>query len=249
VTVFCCDDFPSSAYIVNTDTEALRTLPLVDPAKLEEHCGFAWSPDGQLMACSNYGSTNPQETGLWILRSSDGSGLTQLTSNPGGSDDPGDFSPDGTRIVFLHSTGGAIDTPRGLFVIGVDGTNRQRITPKGMDLDTFSGSWSPTGDEILFVASADAQHRPTIWEVHADGTGLHRVPIDGCGGSIADQNSIGCSYPGWSPDGTKIVFTRTSEDGKRSDIAIVNADGSGLVQITHSGDADEADWGTQPVEP
>jgi Tol biopolymer transport system component len=55
--------------------------------------------------------------------------------------------------------------------------------------------------------------------------------------------------PGWSPDATKIVFTLATNDGKRSDIAIVNADGSALLQITHTGDADEADWGTHPVMP
>jgi TolB protein len=132
-------------------------------------------------------------------------------------------------------------------VIGVDGKGLSQITPKGMLLDLFAGSWSPNGNGILFVARADSNHRRAIWEVNADGSGLHQLPIAGCGGPIAHPNSIDCSYPGWSPDGTKIVFTRTSDGGKRSDIAIANADGSGLIQITQTGDAGEADWGTHPL--
>src|SRR5213592_415516 len=67
------------------------------------------------------------------------------------------------------------------------------------------------------------------------------------GGAYADPRSIACFWPGWSPDGTKIVFTRLTSHGTQSNIAIVNADGSGLVQITNTGDADEADWGTHPL--
>jgi Tol biopolymer transport system component len=251
VTVFCCDnDYPGAAHIVNPDTGELRTLPLVGPRGLEEDCGSAWSPDGRLIACGNYGPrTNPPETGLWTLRS-DGGGLTQVTSNPGGADEPGDFSPDGKRLVFIRAIGSQNARnlkAAGLFVVGVDGSGIRRITPKGMNLDWFQGSWSSTGNQILFVASKDAHHRRAIWEVNADGSGLHQLPITGCGGPIADPSSIDCSYPGWSPDGTRIVFTLRTGSGKRSDIGTVNADGSGLVQITHTGDADEADWGTHPV--
>jgi TolB protein len=256
LTVFCCDQDPGAAHVVDPDTGESRTLPLADPRRLEEECGFAWSPDGRLMACANYGQTDARETGLWILRSSDGGGLTQLTSNPGGADEPGDFSPDGTQIVFLHSVNQVKDAPdrlpdrvSGLFVIGVDGTGLRRLTPEGMHLDVFNGSWSPGGDHILFVARTDPSHARAIWEVNADGSGLRQLPIAGCGGALSDPTSVDCSYPGWSPDGTKIVFTRATDGGKRSDIAIVNADGSGLVQITHTGDADEADWGTHPVAP
>jgi len=99
---------------------------------------------------------------------------------------------------------------------------------------------------VSFSTKRDASVADTR-QVNADGSGLHQLPIAGCVGPIADPNSIDCSYPGWSPDGTKIVFTRTTDDGKRSDIAIVNADGSGLVQITHTGDAGEADWGTHAL--
>lgn len=245
VAVFCCDD-GAAAHLVDPETGEVRELTAVDPGRLEQHCGFAWSPDGRLLACGNFGLTNPRDTGIWVIRSSDGGGAKQLTSNPGGEDDVGDFSPDGARLVFLRRD--ETERPTGLFVIGADGKGLQRITPKGMILDVFAGSWSPSGDRILFVAKTDRQHRPAIWQVNADGSGLHQVAISpACGGSISDPGSIGCSYPGWSPDGTQFVFTLVTRNGTESNIAIANADGSSVVQVTHTGDADEADWGTHPT--
>jgi Tol biopolymer transport system component len=242
VSIFCCST-GTSPQIVNLDAGILRQVAPADPG-LEQYCGFAWSPDGRRLACGNFGMDDPRKTGLWTIVA-DGGDPRQVTSNPGGEDSPGDFSPDGTHLVFARKTRNG--RTLGIFVVNVDGTGLQRITPSGMLIDGFPGSWSPIGNQILFVASTDAQHRRAIWEVNADGSGLHQVPIAGCGGAIKDPGSFDCSYPGWSPDGTQIVFTLRTENGRRSDIAIVNADGSGLGQITHSGDADEADWGTHPL--
>jgi Tol biopolymer transport system component len=246
VAVFCCGD-GVAAHLVNPQTGEVRETPAGDPERLEQHCGFAWSPDGRLLACGNFGLTNPRETGIWVIRSSDGGGARQLTSNPGGEDDVGDFSPDGERLVFVRRA--ETGRPTGLFVVGVDGSGLRRITPQGMILDVFGGSWSPIDDRILFVAKTNRRDRPAIWRVNADGSGLRQLAMSpACGGPISDPSSIGCSYPGWSPDGTRFVFTLLTDDGARSDIAIANADGTGVIRVTHTGDADEADWGTHPEE-
>ena len=187
ISIFCCDD-GMAAHIVDVDTGGFRELAPVDPNTLEEHCGFAWSLDGQRLVCGNFGLTDPRQTGVWTIRSSDGGGLIQITSNPGGEDNPGDFSPDEKRLVFarLDQDGQAI----GIFVVRVNGTGLRQLTPPGMVVDGFGGSWSPTGDHILFVARADQDHRRAIWEVNADGSGLHKLPISpACGGAYADPRS------------------------------------------------------------
>ena len=244
VAIFCCGD-GMAAHLVNPDTGAFRELAPTDP-ELEVHCGF-WTPDGRRLACESFGLTDANRTGVWTIRSSDGGGLRQITSDPGGDDIPGDFSPGGGRLVFVRTDQ---DGNVGIFVVKIDGSGLHRVTPADMVLDNgFGGSWSPSGNKILFVARSDPDHRRAIWEVNVDGNGLHQLPIQpSCGGAFSDPRSIGCSYPGWSPNGRKIVFARVTAHGTQSNICTVNADGSGLIRVTKTGDADEPDWGTHPLE-
>ncbi len=62
---------------------------------------------------------------------------------------PGDWSPNGKRIVFLRTT---VDA---LFVVNINGTGLKQITPAGLDFSSF-GSWSPQGNEIGLLATRDA---------------------------------------------------------------------------------------------
>jgi Tol biopolymer transport system component len=49
----------------------------------------------------------------------------------------------------------------------------------------------------------------------------------------------------WSPDGRKFVFAANSASA--SNIYVANADGTGLVQVTHDGHSDDPSWGTHPL--
>ncbi len=242
VSIFCCDD-GMAAHIVNPDGGSFRELAPPDPT-LETHCA-QWSPDAQRLACESFGMTDPSRNGIYSIRASDGGGLRRITSNPGGDDIPGDYSPDGRRLVFVRSDP---DGPIGLFITRLNGSELRQITPRGMIVDDFfGGSWSPSGNRILFASRSAADHRLAIWVVGADGSGLHQLPIaPACGGAFSDPRSTSCFQPGWSPDGTKIVFTRITANGRQENIYAVNADGSGLAQLTNTGRADQADWGPHP---
>jgi Tol biopolymer transport system component len=210
-------------------------------------CGV-WSPDGKRLACEG-GFIDPTLQGIYTVRSSDGGGLRQITSNPGGDDCPSDYSPDGKRLVFTrqNADGGlALDT------VKLDGKGLRQITPPGMNFDFCNGSWSPQGNEILFSAHVpDLQYASTIWVVHSDGSGLRQIPVPGCGGLLSSSTFIGCSGgPSWSPDGKKIVFSRLVGATGQRDLYTVNVDGSGLFQVTHTPDIAEdyaGDWGTHPL--
>jgi Tol biopolymer transport system component len=212
-------------------------------------CG-AWSPNGERLACEGFGLTDPSRTGVYTLRASDGGDLQQVTSEPTGDDAPGDYSPNGKLLLITKLSFDPFNY--GLYTVRVDGTGLRRILPDGMDFRFGSGSWSPQGNEIVFSSRfPNGDYHSSIWVVHSDGTGLRQLPVAGpCGGLIADPTTIGCFNPNWSPDGKKIVFGRNADDDQR-DLYTVNADGSGLFQVTHTPDISEfgGDWGTHPVTP
>ena len=238
ISINCCDD-GMAAHFVDTTTGDLRTLLQPDP-KLEAFCGGAWTSDGEQIACEVFGVDNRSLNGIYTIRTSDGGGLRRITSNPGGSDVPGDFSPDGERLIFTRFVD---DEPVGLFVTNLDGSGLQQISPPDVVVDTIV-AWSPDGSQIAFETSRTPERRGVIWVVNADGSSPHELAITGCGGPSSDPSSTGCFDPAWSPDGTQIVFARSSADGEN--IYIVNADGSGLVQVTDGGRDHQPDWGTPP---
>jgi Tol biopolymer transport system component len=89
----------------------------------------------------------------------------------------------------------------------------------------------------------------SIRVVHADGTGLQEInvqPASACAGANADPSAQGCNQPVWSPDGTKIAFTRSHSNDVDGEIYTVNVDGTGLTQVTQAPGSDLPDWGTDP---
>ena len=226
--------------ILNPDNGNYTELPTFYPnLGLFLGCNV-WSPDSARLACEGFGD-QPSTDGVYTVRSTDGGNVRRVTS--GADDDyPGDYSPNGKRIVFLRSS---FDLgPLALYTVKLDGSDLRQLTPPGMGtlLDFTGGSWSPQGNEILFSAKPSEDHRSAVFVVHADGSGLRQIPIPTCG------SASGCFEPVWSPDGTKIAFTMFLPQTGQADLYTVNADGTGPYQVTHSGlGAGLKDWGTHPL--
>jgi TolB protein len=244
-----------AARIIDPDTGSYRDLPNPDPADAFIFACAPWSPDGKRLLCETFWN-DPSLNGIYTIRSSDGGGLTRLTSNPNGDDVPGDYSPDGKQLVFLrHDPTRPAGTNRAganqaLFVLNLDSGALRRITPWGLPHD--AGSWSPDGTKILFSggglpSTGGDQLFNSLYVVHPDGSGLAKIPLTGT------HSSSSASEPGWSPDGTKIIFklaTATSRGTSDEEIYTAKADGSDLQHVTRdANDVDWTDWGPHALVP
>jgi Tol biopolymer transport system component len=71
-----------------------------------------------------------------------------------------------------------------------------------------------------------------LYTMRPNGTAVKRLTFFDDGGNFSMN-------PAWSPDGTRVVFTAPGTDTGDVEIWTVNADGSGMTQLTHDGGADD----------
>ncbi len=87
---------------------------------------------------------------------------------------------------------------------------------------------APLQGKIVFRAGFVRGEKPGIFTMNADGSNRTRL--------TNDDDNISRS-PRFSPDGKKIAFTQPGLDygnGDGEDIWVMNADGTGLINLTHS---------------
>jgi Tol biopolymer transport system component len=234
----CGSPSGGATLIINPDTGSYLDMPMPDPDLLT-FC-WVWSSNGKRLACESFGQTDPSLNGIYTIRTSDGQGLTRVTSIAGGDDLPIDYSPNGKQIVFDRTDpNGPPGRNQALFVVNVNGSGLHRITPWGFSDD--DGSWSPDATKIVF------EHFGSLFAVHPDGTHLMKLPLQ----TGSATTAFTAFDPGWSPDGTRLVFsinTKTSDGATQEGIATANADGSDVQIVTTSPTRDhKADWGPHPL--
>jgi len=122
----------------------------------------------------------------------DGSGLTRLTNHKARETNPR-FSPDGKWIAFTANRYGSAD----VYLIPASGGEAKQLTFHSA-ADQVVG-WSRDGKRVLFSSTRGDGAFPSI------GT-LYEVAVEG--GMEKPIKTDWGSWGSWSPDGTKLAFTR-----------------------------------------
>lgn len=160
---------------------------------------------------------------IWVMDPS-GANPQNLTNSPSAIDADPAFSADGTKIVFDTNRNGS----REIYVMNADGTGQTRLTTSSTGKGDFNPSFSPDGSKIVFASLRDGNLE--IYLMNADGTAQSRLTTH----PRVDTTPV------FSPDGTKITFNSDRDPDpmsvKASDFEIytMNADGTGLTQITNN---------------
>ncbi|HEX4294456.1 MAG TPA: Tol-Pal system beta propeller repeat protein TolB [Rhizomicrobium sp.] len=177
-----------------------------------------FSPDGNKVAMT---LENGGNSDIYVMdlrtRSS-----TRLTTDPAIDTSPS-FSPDGRQITFESDRGGS----QQIYVMNADGSNQHRISFGGGRNGT--PVWSPRGDMIAFTKqNGGAFH---VGVMHPDGSGERMV-----------SNGWEDEGPTWAPNGRVLMFSRTLQGGRGSQIWSVDVTGRNERRVLTPGDASDPAW-------
>jgi dipeptidyl aminopeptidase/acylaminoacyl peptidase len=153
---------------------------------------------------------------IWTVNA-DGTGLRRLTTNPAHDFDPA-WSPGGQMIAFRSERDGNNE----VYVMRSDGSRQRNVSRDRHD--DWGPTWSPTG-QVLWNCALKLTFGFHACVVRPDGSNRHRLRLDRY-----------FEYGAWSPGGSKIVFMSQEADASGNDpnynIYVMNADGTGLRQLT-----------------
>lgn len=195
---------------VETDDQSLLTPSVLEPTTENPHPKYCdqfdpvWSPDGKQVAFTMFNGTSERagamNNDVYIV-DADGNHLRNLGDQEVNIEANPSWSPDGKRIVFSsnafwYNGGNGTSDFINLFVMDVDGSNVQTLTPEPVSFTGEIGrpQWSPDGRFIAFnglsVYWMDAEPR--------------RIRLN-----IGDSSGFN---PVWSPDGSRIAYLTAKED-------------------------------------
>ena len=220
--------------------------------------GLDWSPDGQYLALV---LTPPDDTnGDIFIISADGSTQIQVTNTPDSDEGYFDWSPDGKQIVYTRENG----DDENIYVGNVDSDDFEptQLTTTG----GWNPIWSPDGSQIAFASNIGESDITGIHLMNADGSDIRLLigditrsplPMATWDPALEDVPPPPSWFPDgssmghrWSPDGTRIAFrsygyflgSGYSYPYSRLALYVINADGTGLTNLSAPGDMMSFDW-------
>jgi Tol biopolymer transport system component len=126
------------------------------------------------------------------------------------------WSPDGGTLAVSAAAPGE-STRVGVFLLPANGAGElQMLRP-----NAWSPSWSPDGTKLAFTVEHPRGH----WAVHTANT-------DGTNDVRLTDPGVNSGSPAWSPDGKSIAFDQFTDASGRQQLFVMNADGSGVRQLT-----------------
>lgn len=173
-----------------------------------------------------------------VVMNADGTNLRTLVSGSHLRMSGADWSPDGSKLVFLYD---GAEGP-GVYVVGVDGAGLSKVVSVDSTTDssfwwTHVPRWSPaaTADgasKIAYVTTHEGGTSKALWVVNLDGTDARQLTTDAAlGHSLWGTQSIA-----WAPGADRIATGESDNPGSvRDDIVVHELELSGgALEISSS---------------
>jgi Tol biopolymer transport system component len=148
--------------------------------------------------------------------------------------------PSGRFVFFVDTTG-----ERDLWTMQADGTNARNVT-RSQSVAEEEPEWSPDGRKIAYSRGDRCHTDPfdvcnRIWTANADGSDARRLMPRRMPGLLANR-PVSFHAPTWSPDGRRIAYEQSIWESQRSNLYVMNADGSGRRRLTRLRNARSPAW-------
>jgi len=127
------------------------------------------------------------------------------------------WSPDGEKIAFIGNKDGEI------YTVNVDNSSVQQLTAN-TNIQAIGLSWKPDGEKLV-VVTIDA-----LYATDDDGSDLKLI-----------EKGKNFYLASWSPDGTKIIFTKSNENGNPERLQFFDID-SGTTKLVDVKLASKITW-------
>jgi TolB protein len=150
---------------------------------------------------------------LAALLAAQGCGNRDASSEAGGAPPPPALAG---RLVYQRGEGAKSE----IWMMDLASYKSRRLTENSV-LDEYP-RWSPDGREIAFYSERDGTRQ--VYLMDAEGRNVRKV---------TGQYPIN-EDPSWSPDGTRLCFWAQTDKRAPENLFIINRDGTGIVNITHT---------------
>lgn len=224
---------PINVYIMNSD--GTGNTMLTNVGATEKALTPIFSADGQKI----YYSAGVLTSGYGLYSMNlDGTGQQTIVSPVAGRAIwPWAFSPDNTQLVAMFYAGPP--NTGDIYIISADGATLTQLTTLSGSNSGWAGlwSWSPDGSKIAYIYGDVSAGPADLFVADRDGSGA--INITNYSGNIMvylyDMFAmLGTGTAQWSPDQTRLAFSRKVDLGANDkiDVMIGNADGSGITALT-----------------
>lgn len=198
-----------------------RKLPFYNQ-RASMNAFVTFTPDSKRIVFSSTAGGGPAQL---YMSNVDGSGLHPITASGAIEVEPKINPKTGADLVDVS---GRTGLPQ-VYHMSLDGTDVQRLSAGTGE--ATNPSWSPDGDHIAFAWTKGFE--PGNYNIFLMDIASQQV-------TQLTANEGRNENPSWAPDGAHIVYA--SKRGGRSQIWVMNADGSGKHALTQDGNNEKPFW-------